>query len=158
MKFSLTDYSSPLTVGQYHIDVVKGVRTEKFRGLVHLSDLKANLAAMVSDSCWSSGHHSLIDFTEATLEIESNEVLRFALALRNQLHPSNGWLVFVAPDPTSFAFVRMLGYWSRTTERTRIFGKLGDAESWLAKNQLTQPPKVAERASISVVPKLLEAI
>jgi hypothetical protein len=139
MKFLTADYSSPVNVGRYRIDPERGMRVEEYRGKVGLSDLRSVVSAMVSDPCWSPEHHGLVDLSEAELELSANDVLRLALMLRQEENRSHGWLVFAVPNSVAYGVVRMLGYWSRNTDRFRIFQSRSEAEAWLEKNR-DQPP------------------
>ena len=121
-------------LAEYRIDPVGRMRIEEYQGRVGLKEMKALLSEMVSDLRWSPEYHGLVDFSEATLDLSANDVLRLALVLRHEENRSNGWLVFVAPDATTYGVVRMLGYWSRNTERLRIFPNRDEAESWLARH------------------------
>ena len=140
MKFLTTDYPSLGTVGHYRIDAGRRMRIEEYQGKVGLADLKSVISAMASDPCWSLDFHSLVDFSEATLDLSANDVLRLALILRHEENRSRGWLAFVAPNSTIYGVVRMLGYWSRNTERLQIFPSREEAEAWLDRNIDQVPP------------------
>ncbi len=101
----------------------------------------------VSDPAWSSDHHTLIDLSEAELDLSANDVLRLALLLRRDEFRSKGWQVFVVP-PHGYGTIRMLGYWMRANERSRIFSKKADAEEWLAKNAASPPPGAIVRPAV----------
>lgn len=139
MKFLTTDSSSLGMLAEYQIDPVRRMRIEEYRGRVGLKEMKAVLSKMVSDPRWSPEYHGLVDFSEVILDLSANDVLRLALVLRHEENRSNGWLVFVAPDATTYGVVRMLGYWSRNTERLRIFPNRDEAESWLARHTHLMP-------------------
>jgi hypothetical protein len=134
MKFLTTDYSSFKAVGHYRIDADRRMRIEEYQGQTDLADLKSVALAMASDPCWSADFHGLIDFSEAQLELAANDVLRLALVLRQEANRSRGWLAYVVPNSTTHGIVRMLGYWSRNTDRMRIFQRRGEAERWLELN------------------------
>ena len=140
MKFLTSDYSSLGTVGRYRIDSERRVRIEEYRGKTGLADLKAVISSMASDPCWSADFHGLIDFSNAELDLSANDVLRLALVLRHEENRSHGWLAFVTTNSTSYGIVRMFGYWSRNTERMRIFQSRSDAEIWLERNKNQVPP------------------
>jgi hypothetical protein len=140
MKFLTTDYSSLGTVGRYRIDSDRRMRIEEYQGRVGLADMKSIISAMASDPCWSPDYHSLVDFSDATLDLSANDVLRLALVLRHEENRSHGWLAFVAPNSTIYGVVRMLGYWSRNTERLQIFPSRREAEAWLIRNVDQVPP------------------
>ncbi|MES2922603.1 MAG: hypothetical protein V4819_13710 [Verrucomicrobiota bacterium] len=95
---------------------------------------------MASDPCWSADFHGLIDFSEADLELTANDVLRLALVLRHEANRSRGWLAYVATNSTTYGIIRMLGYWSRNTNRLRIFQSRDEAEAWLEINTNQVPP------------------
>jgi len=140
MKLLTTDNSSTISVGRYRIDTERRMRIEEYQGKVVLGDLKAIVSAMSSDPCWSPDYHGLVDFSEAELELSSNDVLRLALMLRQEGHRSRGWLVFAVRNSVAYGEVRMLGYWSRNTDRFRIFQSREEAESWLARHVDKAPP------------------
>ena len=140
MKFLITDNPSLGTVGHYRIDSDRRMRIEEYQGKTVLADLKSNISAMASDPCWSAYYHGLIDFSDAQLELTANDVLRLALVLRHESNRSRGWLAFVATNSTTYGVVRMLGYWSRNTDRMRIFASRDDAERWLERNIDQVPP------------------
>lgn len=144
MKLLTTDYPFQGTVGHYRIDTERRMRIEEYQGKVGLADLKAIVASMVSDPCWSPDFNGLIDFSAAELDLSANDVLRLALVLRNEENRSRGWLVFVANNSTVYGIVRMLGYWSRNTERLRIFENRAEAEVWLEHNIHQVPPNFRE--------------
>ncbi len=140
MKLLTSDYSSPGAVGRYRIDSDRRMRIEEYQGDVGLAELKRVISAMASDPCWSADFHGLIDFSRAKLELSANDVLRLALVLRHEENRSRGWLAFVATNSTTHGIVRMLGYWSRNTERLRIFQSRDEAEAWLERNMDQVPP------------------
>lgn len=139
MKFLTSDYSFADTVGNYRIDSGRKLRIEEYHGKVVLADMKSMLSAMVSDPCWSADFNGLIDLSEASLDLSANDVLRLALVMRHEPNRTKGWLVYVATNPTTFGIVRMLGYWSRSTDRLRIFADRAEAERWLDRNMNQSP-------------------
>lgn len=140
MKFLTTDYSSGSSVGSYRIEADRRLRIEEYRGRVELGDLKSILSSMVSDPCWSPEFHGLVDFSSAELDLSANDVLRLALILRHDANRSTGWLTFVAANSSTYGVVRMLGYWSRNSDRLKIFPNRKDADLWLEKNIDQVPP------------------
>lgn len=146
MKFSTSDYPYPASAGRYRIDIARKLRIEEYSGKVELADLKSIVSAMVSDPDWSPEYNGLVDFTAAELEMGSNEILRLALMLRQKQNRSHGWLVFVVGNSVTYGVVRMLGYWSRNTDRFRIFQSRREAEAWLDDNLYKAPPAFAETA------------
>ncbi len=144
MKLLTTDYPPEGTVGHYRIDSDRRMRIEEYQGKVGLMDLKALIAAMVSDPCWSPDFNGLVDFTDVELDLSANDVLRLALFLKSEENRSNGWLAFVADNSTVYGIVRMLGYWSRNTGRMRIFNNRAEAEIWLEHNIDQVPPNFSE--------------
>lgn len=144
MKLLTTDYPPEGTVGHYRIDSDRRMRIEEYQGRVGLMDLKALIAAMVSDPCWSPDFNGLVDFTDVELDLSANDVLRLALFLKSEENRSNGWLAFVADNSTVYGIVRMLGYWSRNTGRMRIFNNRAEAETWLEHNIDQVPPNFSE--------------
>ena len=141
MRFLTTDYSSSETVGQYRIDTDRRLRIEEYQGKTGLNDLKSVQASMASDPCWSADYHGLIDFSGAKLDLTANDILRLALVLRHESNRSRGWLAYVATDSLTYGIVRMLGYWSRNTDRLRIFQSRDEAEAWLVLNINQVPPR-----------------
>src|SRR6478672_9100219 len=144
MKFLTTDYPSPGTVGRYRIDSERRMRIEEYQGQVKLGDLKSVIVAMVSDPCWSPDFHGLIDFSDAELDLSSNDILRLALVLKHEENRTRGWLAYVAASSNVFGIVRMLSYWSRNTDRLRIFNTREEAEGWLECNVDQIPPNFRE--------------
>jgi hypothetical protein len=140
MKFLTTDYSSSGTVGHYRIDTIRRMRIEEYQGRTGLGDLKSVLSSMASDPCWSAEYHGLIDFSDAELDLTANDVLRLALVLRQEANRSRGWLAYVATNTVTYGIVRMIGYWSRNTDRVRIFQSRAEAERWLVRNRDQVPP------------------
>lgn len=148
MKFLTTDNPSSANVGSYRIDAGKRVRIEEYRGKVGLADLRSMVTAMASDPCWSPEFHGLVDFSGAELQLSANDVLRLALTLRHEDHRSRGWMVFAVGNSVAYGIVRMLGYWSRNTDRFRIFHSRDEAESWLECNAMRMPPGFREEAEV----------
>ncbi len=140
MKFLTTDYTSAGSVGNYRIDSDRRMRIEEYQGHVGLSDLRSIISSMSSDPCWSPDFHGLVDFSDATLELSSNDVLRLALLMRQEANRTTGWLAFVTANSTTYGIVRMLGYWSRNSDRLRIFQNRDEAERWLDRNVDQIPP------------------
>lgn len=157
MKFSLTDYAYPASVGSYRIDTRRGIRIEEYQGKVGLADLKDIVRAVVSDPDWSPDLHGLVDFTKAELELSANDVLRLALMLRQQQNRSRGWVVFAVSNSVAFGVVRMLGYWARSTDRFRIFSSREEAEQWLERNREHAPLAFREPQVAGSVPELCPA-
>lgn len=139
MKFLTSDYSFADTVGNYRIDSARKLRVEEYHGKVVLADLKSMLSAMVSDPCWSADFNGLVDLSQASLDLSANDVLRLALVMKHEPNRTRGWQVYVATNPTTFGIVRMLGYWSRSTDRLRIFADRADAERWLDRKMNQSP-------------------
>jgi hypothetical protein len=154
MKFSLTDYAYPASVGSYRIDARRGLRIEEYQGKVGLADLKEIVRAVVSDPDWSPDLHGLVDFTKAELELSANDVLRLALMLRQEQNRSRGWVVFAVSNSVAFGVVRMLGYWARSTDRFRIFNSRDEAERWLERHRDRTPPVIREPMVASREPAL----
>lgn len=144
MKFSTSDFPYPASTGRYRIDVARRLRIEEYFGKVELADLKSIIAAMISDPDWSPEYNGLVDFTGAELEMSSNDVLRLALMLRQKQNRSHGWLVFVVGNSVTYGVVRMLGYWSKNTDRFRIFQSRKEADLWLDNNLYKAPPTFIE--------------
>lgn len=152
MKFSLTDYAYPASVGSYRIDARRGIRIEEYQGKVGLGDVKDIVRAVVSDPDWSPDLHGLVDFTKAELELSANDVLRLALMLRQQQNRSRGWMVFAVSNSVAFGVVRMLGYWARSTDRFRIFSSREEAENWLERHRDHAPPAFRETREAEFCP------
>ena len=148
MKFLTTDNSSTASVGRYRIDAERRMRIEEYQGKVGLGDLRSIVSAMSSDPCWSPDHHGLVDFSDAELELSANDVLRLALTLRQEENRSRGWLVFAVRSSVAYGVVRMLGYWSRNTDRFRIFQSRQEAEGWLERHLDKSPPGFRENISL----------
>lgn len=154
MRFLTTDISSKASGGRYRIDTERGLRVEEYEGKVGLEDLRSMVLAMASDPCWSPDHHGLVDFCGADLEMSSNDVLRLALTLRQESNRSRGWQVFVVGSPLAYGIVRMLGYWSRNTDRFRIFQNREEAERWLERHMDRGPQSFVEPAAVKNVSPL----
>lgn len=148
MKFLTTDISSTESAGRYRIDSERGLRIEEYQGKVNLGDLRSMVAAMVSDPCWSPDYHGLVDFSDADLELSANDVLRLALMLRQEENRTHGWQVFAVGSSVAYGVVRMLGYWSRNTDRFRIFQSRQEAERWLDRHLNHAPPVFHEPAAV----------
>ena len=112
---------------------------EVYHGRTGLRTLRITLLAMSEDAAWSGGFHGLMDLRDARLELSANEVIRLGLLMRQPTHRTSGWLVYVVADETTYGLVRMLGHWSRTTGRQRIFRSRREAEKWLAGQRLRAP-------------------
>lgn len=158
MKLLTTDYPSLGKVSHYRIDSDRRMRIEEYQGKTVLGDLKSNISAMTSDPCWSADFHGLIDFSDAQLELTANDVLRLALVLRHESYRSRGWLAFVATNSTTYGVIRMLGYWSRNTDRLRIFPSRNEAENWLERNIDQVPPGFINEARIAADAILRDAV
>lgn len=158
MKFLTTDYSSTVSVGRYRIDTERRMRIEEYQGKVGLADLRSIVSAMASDPCWSPDFHGLVDFTKAELELSANDVLRLALMLRQEGNRSRGWLVFAVSNSVAYGVVRMLGYWSRNTDRFRIFQSRDEAESWLDRHASKHPPGFREIPAVEPLPALRSVV
>jgi hypothetical protein len=141
MKFLNLNYSSKETAGRYRIDADRRMRIEEYRGKTDLVDLKSIFASMASDPGWSPDFHGLVDFSDAELDLSSNDVLRLSLMLRQLENRTWGWLAYVATNSTNYGLVRMLGYWSRISNRLRIFESRPEAEAWLVSNRNRMPPR-----------------
>ncbi len=148
MKFLTTDITSTESAGRYRIDSERGLRIEEYQGKVSLGDLRSMVAAMVSDPCWSPDYHGLVDFSDAELELSANDVLRLALMLRQEENRTRGWQVFAVGSSVAYGVVRMLGYWSRNTDRFRIFQSRQEAERWLERHLNHAPPVFLEPAAV----------
>ncbi len=158
MKFLTTDYPSNVSVGRYRIDTERRMRIEEYHGKVGLTDLKSIVSAMASDPCWSPDHHGLVDLSEADLEMSANDVLRLALMLRQEENRSRGWVAFAVSTSVAYGMVRMLGYWSRNTDRFRIFQSRQEAESWLERNADKAPPGFRELPAMAEEAPLRSAV
>ncbi len=145
MKLFLSDDVVPDASGEYWIDQSRRMRIEEYHGVTVLGDFRRIMTSMISDPCWSADFHGLVDLSRAKLELTSNDVLRLALLLRRDDCRTHGWLAYVAPDSMTYGIVRMLGYWTRSTDRTRIFGSRSEAEAWLEWNCDQIPPRFVEK-------------
>jgi hypothetical protein len=158
MKFAPFDDPYPASAGCYRIDVSQRLRIEEYQGKVGLADIRAILSAMVTDPDWSPDHHGLVDFSAAELEMSTNDVLRLGLLMRQERNRTRGWLVFVVSNSVAFGVVRMLGYWSRSTDRMRIFQSRDEAEGWLQRQRDKAPPAFREPAMPVAREELLAAV
>lgn len=140
MKLLSIDCPKPPAQCRYRIDPSQRLRIEEYQGRIGLEELRSVAEAVVEDPGWSRGHHGLIDFSDAHLDLTANDVLRFALQLRQEDYRTDGWLVFAVGDSSSFGTVRMLNHWSRNTDRSRIFRTREEAEAWLELNADHIPP------------------
>lgn len=86
--------------------------------------------------------------------MSSNDVLRLALMLRQEANRSQGWLVFAVNSSVTYGIVRMLGYWSRNTDRFRIFQNREEAERWLERHRSEAPQRFAESAPMQAASPL----
>ncbi|MES2476290.1 MAG: hypothetical protein V4640_10950 [Verrucomicrobiota bacterium] len=125
------DYQEFLINGGHWIDANRRLWIAEHRGKTGLRDLRETLLGMVHDVAWSSGYHGLTDLRDATLELSVNEVIRLGLLMRQPQLRTQGWLIYVVADETAHGVMRMLGHWSRTAERQRIFRSRQEAEKWL---------------------------
>jgi hypothetical protein len=158
MKFLTTDISSQASSGCYRIDMERRLCIEEYRGKVGLEDLRSIVTTMSSDPCWSPEHHGLVDLSDAQLEMSSNDVLRLALTLRQQGHRSRGWRVFAVGSSVAYGIVRMLGYWSRNTDRFRIFQSREEAERWLERHRDAGPQGFVEPSAAPVAAPLRSVV
>lgn len=126
------------------IDTSRRSRVEEFHGQVGLQELRENLLAMAEYPGGDPTYHGLADFSTAELDLTANEVIRLGLLMRQKTHQTSGWLTYVTNDTGTRSMIRMLGYWSRTTERQRIFRTRMEAENWLRLNRYQLPPKFIE--------------
>lgn len=136
--------AATMSAGRYRIDIERRLRIEEYFGTVELVDLKSIVTAMVSDPDWSPEYNGLVDFTGAELDLSANDVLRLALMLRQEQNRSHGWLVFVVGNSVAYGVVRMLGYWSRNTDRFRIFQNRKEADAWLEPRVFGAPLGIRE--------------
>lgn len=158
MTFSTpTDTPSATSGGHYRIDSDRRLRVEEYHGPVGLGDLRSMVSAMASDPCWSPDHNGLVDFTEAELELSANDVLRLALTMKQKQNRSNGWLVFAVSNSAAYGVIRMLGYWSRNTDRFRIFPNRREAEAWLERHINEAPLGFRDTGMGLTEPALLNA-
>lgn len=132
MKTILTGYPEADSWGRYRIEPGRKLHIEEYAGRVGLEDLKGISSMAAGDVGRSSSYHRLIDFSEAHLDLSSNDVLRYGLLMRQENFRSDGWHVFVVGNLAAFSVVRMLSHWARTSERCRIFSSREEAEKWLA--------------------------
>lgn len=158
MKYPTTEYPATECAGRYRIDIARRLRIEEYFGRVELEDMKSIISAMALDPSWSPEFNGLVDFTGAQLEMTSNEVLRLALMLRQEQNRSSGWLVFAVGDSLSYGVVRMLGHWSRNTDRFRIFKTREEAEAWLDRNIYRMPTVVREQPVLHTLQPLRDAV
>ena len=140
MNLSNFYFPPPAPTCRYRIDPARRLRIEEYQGYVGLEDLRGTAEAISSDPSWSSDLHGLIDFSEARLDLTSNDILRFALLMRRDNYRTNGWMAFTVGDSAAFGMVRMLGHWARATDRTRIFHDRHEAEDWLEGRAGHVPP------------------
>lgn len=139
MKFHPPEYQEFLINGGYWIDGERRLRLEVYHGRTGLWTMRGTMLAMAEDSGWSHSYHGLTDLRDATLELGVNEVIRLGLLMRQLAYRTSGWLAYVVADEATHGVVRMLGYWSRSAERQRIFRNRREAESWLEGQHLRVP-------------------
>lgn len=155
MNFFTPNAPAPPVASSYRIDQDRNTRIEEYHGKVRLEEMRSMATAMVSDPGWSPDQHGLTDLTHAELEMSSNDVLRMALTLRQETHRTRGWMVFAVTDPVAFGVVRMLGYWSRATDRIRILPSRARAEAWLARHRHVSPFIPRDHPTSRVMPDAL---
>jgi hypothetical protein len=133
---------------RYEIDPERHVRVEEYHGLVGLEDIKALTRAVASDPEWEPDMNGLVDFSDARLELSADDVMRLALMWREKEFRTSGWLAFAVPSAAMFGVVRMLSFWARMAERTRLFPNREEAEQWLLQQGRRLPrrpfPKAAD--------------
>jgi hypothetical protein len=78
--------------------------------------------------------------------------------LRQQQYRSRGWVVFAVSNSVAFGVVRMLGYWSRSTDRMKIFQTRDQANAWLERRWDHAPPAVRETGTQPAPVELLAAV
>jgi hypothetical protein len=139
MKLQTLEYQDFLINGGYWIDEARGLRIEEYHGRIGLRLLRNTALAMSEDANWSSSFHGLMDLRDARLELSANDVIRLGLLMRLPTQRTSGWLVYVVADDATHGLVRMLGHWSRTTGRQRIFRSRREAENWLGGQRLRVP-------------------
>lgn len=132
------------------IDTSCRTRVEEFQGRVGLRELRENVLAMSEDPGCDPAFHGLADFSAAKLELSANDVIRLGLLMRQKAHQTSGWLTYVTDDTSTRSLVRMLGYWSRTTDRQRVFRSREEAEAWLKRNRFQQPPRFIEEDAVGL--------
>lgn len=115
---------------------------EEYAGKVGLEDLREMASAVAADPERSGQHNRLVDLSKAELDLSSDDVLRFALLMRNEKYRSTGWHAFAVGSATVFSMVRMLSYWARVSERCRIFRSRDEAERWLEVNSVVSTVRV----------------
>ncbi|MBN8456509.1 MAG: hypothetical protein J0M04_01495 [Verrucomicrobia bacterium] len=156
MSFPTTDISTTIGVGRYRIDPVRRVWLEEYLGKIGLDEMKSMVATVSDDPAWSPEFSGLVDFSQAELSLSSNDVLRLALMMRQEEHRSRGWLAFVVRDSAAYGVVRMLGYWSRSADRVKIFQNREEAEYWLEQRAERPPIRFDEAQVVSREPSLLK--
>lgn len=156
MSFPTTDISTTIGVGRYRIDSVRRVWLEEYLGKIGLDEMKSMVATVSDDPAWSPEFSGLVDFSQAELALSSNDVLRLALMMRQEEHRSRGWLAFVVRNSAAYGVVRMLGYWSRSADRVKIFQNREEAEYWLEQRAERPPIRFDEARVVSREPSLLK--
>ncbi|MFT3992626.1 MAG: hypothetical protein QM680_14625 [Luteolibacter sp.] len=139
----------------YQIDSERRLQTEVYEGRIGLEEMRSLAKCVVSDPKRSVEYHHLIDLRAADLKMTSNDVLRLALMLRQDVHYSKGWRVYVVTTTTAFGVVRMLTRWARTSERSLIFRTKAEAEAWLASKVIEESEReVGDEAAIAPLRKI----
>jgi hypothetical protein len=67
-------------------------------------------------------------------------------------------VAYVVSNSVVYGVVRMLGYWSRSTERMRIFQSRDEAENWLERHRDKAPPAFQTTPLLEQEPVLLAAV
>ncbi|MEI7928228.1 MAG: hypothetical protein WCH40_06730 [Verrucomicrobiales bacterium] len=101
MKLLSADRPEPSAWRTYRIDPAQRLRVEEYQGRIGLEDLRSVAEAVVEDPSWSRGHHALIDFSAAHLDLTANDVLRLSLLLRQEDYRTDGWGSRSATRPSS---------------------------------------------------------
>lgn len=141
MKLHNIEYQAFLINGGSWIDAGRRLRIEVYHGLTGLRVLRESVLAMAEDTAWPRSFHGLTDLRDATLDLSANDVIRLGLLMRQPAHLTSGWLVYVVADEVTHGVVRMLGHWSRTAGRQRIFRSRREAECWLDAQRLRVPAR-----------------
>ncbi|MBK1881554.1 hypothetical protein JIN85_03950 [Luteolibacter pohnpeiensis] len=124
---------------RYWIESGKNLRIEEYHGPIALSDWRTMTSAITSDPAFSPDHHGLMDFTRASLQMSTNDVIRMGLLMRRQDYLSNGWQLFVVNSSADFGNIRMLSRWARNENRLKIFNRRCDADAWFHRNGSSYP-------------------
>lgn len=121
----------PVILPSHNIDSQNGVLEARFEGEITQGELRLFLAEVYADPAWRPGMRTLLDFTQATINLHFDDMLSLTDWDKHQQACASGRWAFVVGNAVNFGMGRMYGSLTFEVRETGVFHHRSEAVAWL---------------------------